>query len=407
MKKTLDLDVWFQGVEAPLRLRDGDAIRDTLEAVALKWPLDIRAATFTSRPFFSIEAGSKPGKFATRSFVQEKDDRTLDHVNAICDMVAALPYALADSDRTLICLHAAGVRMGKKLVVFPNIRRAGKSTLSCALAHAGYGVFSDDVLPTSFGEGGQAIGHAMGIAPRLRVPLPDSASEDFKNWVATNSGPANKQYKYLDLPDQPGRGDVLDIGAFVILDRSETATEPSLTTVSPDKAMNALLHQNFTRDRHSIDLLAKFADVLTTLPSYQLHYFDLESAIDCLEAEFAADPNMSSKSARAADQSLRLADFESKLPGKLDLASAVNRRAGVFEQAIGDTLYLADPEGRGIRQMDPLAAAIWSLLDGAITPAEISSILQDAFPDVPPDTITDDVSSLLKKLSKAGLIANV
>ena len=58
-----------------------------------------------------------------------------------------------------------------RLVVFPNVRRAGKSTLSAAPARAGHRVFSDDVVPFSVPAAAPARGLAMEIAPRLLLPM--------------------------------------------------------------------------------------------------------------------------------------------------------------------------------------------------------------------------------------------
>ena len=106
---------------------------------------------------------------------------------------------------------------------------AGKSTLTAALAQAGFGVFSDDVLPVFYANAGRAHGAALGIAPRLRLPLPQTAGPEFEHWVATVSGPSNRQYRYLAIADQPRHGKTLPIGAFVILDRQE---EPVAATLS-------------------------------------------------------------------------------------------------------------------------------------------------------------------------------
>lgn len=53
--------------------------------------------------------------------------------------------------------------------MFPESSKAGKSTLTVAFAAASYRVFGDDVL----GLTAQGEGVAMGVAQRLRLPLPD------------------------------------------------------------------------------------------------------------------------------------------------------------------------------------------------------------------------------------------
>ncbi|MCC5967691.1 MAG: hypothetical protein JJU24_16315 [Natronohydrobacter sp.] len=59
-------------------------------------------------------------------------------------------------------------------------------------------VFCDDVPPMP--SNGIAIG--LGIAPRLRLPLPDTVSPAFKAHVARHTGPRDNRYAY-HRSDQP------------------------------------------------------------------------------------------------------------------------------------------------------------------------------------------------------------
>lgn len=339
--------------------------------------------------------------FLCENHVDPAPPRKLDAVNAACDAMAGLAMALPAEDATVICLHAAGVAMAGRLVVFPNVRRAGKSTLSAALAQAGHRVFSDDVLPLSFPAAGPPLARSMGIAPRLRLPLPRSAGLAFHSWVAGVSGPANRQYRYLSLPDQPAHGETLPLGAFVILDRQDAPTAARLEPVSPDAAMDALLHQNFTRDRHSGDILAAMAAALGKLPVYRLTYADLAGAVTCLGEVFRSWPDSPPPGLVAA---FRLAEFEGESHA-LEPGTRLRQRVGVVARAIGGTLYLADPEGRAIHRMDPLAAAIWGVLEEQATARELAAVLGEAFPDTPAERIVADLDELLDRLAGAGLIA--
>ncbi len=338
--------------------------------------------------------------FLCETHVEPAPPRKLDAVNAACDAMAGLAMALPAEDATVICLHAAGVAMAGRLVVFPNVRRAGKSTLSAALAHAGHRVFSDDVLPLSFPSAGPPLARSMGISPRLRLPLPEAAGPAFHTWVAAISGPANRQYRYLSLPDQPAHGETLPLGAFVILDRRDEPTAALLEPVPPDLAMDALLHQNFTRDRHSGDVLQAMAGALDGLPIYRLTYADLAGAVACLGAAFRSWP-VSPPPGPVAP--FRLAEFGAE-PAPLGEGARLRQRVGVVARAIGGTLYLADPEGRAIHRMDPLAAAIWGVLEEPATAGELAAVLGEVFPETPAERIVADLDGLLDRLSGAGLI---
>lgn len=398
-------DVVFRGLSAPLRLDGADAILPALREIARGWEFDVGAADPKRTPFYSISARPGQALFWCECHLDDRPRRWFDPVNAICDAVSALALALPAERPDVLCLHAAAVAMAGRLVVFPNIRRAGKSTLSAALAHAGFAVFSDDVLPVFYPEDGRARGLAMGTAPRLRLPLPESISANFQAWVAEKAGPANPQYQYLSLPDLPRHGETLPVGAFVILDREEGATAPTLTRVTADVAMDALLHQNFTRDRHSADILRGIAATLEDRPAYRLTYSDLDGAVACLTRQFAAWPDETPGPHRGPGRAFRMAEVE-ELPVPPALEAPVRQRAGCLDVTIGDKLYLADAEGRAIHRTDPLSAAIWALLAEPITANEILELLVEEFPEAERERIEADLHQLLARLGENGLISN-
>lgn len=397
-------DVVFQGIAAPLRLTGAEAILPVLHQVAFGWPSRIEAAKPQAIPFFSITAEAGDDLFTCESHIQATQPRRFNAVNAVCDAIVALALALPAEHPDLICLHAAAVAMGGRLLVFPNVQRAGKSTLSVALARAGHALFSDDVVPLSFPAGGGARGHAMGIAPRLRLPLPDALGEAFRGWVEGVGGPRNRQYLYLTLPAQPPRGSVLPLGAFVILDRQDIPVDAVLEAVGPEVAMDALLFQNFSRDRHSGDILHVIAAVLSDRPAYRLSYHDLPGAVACLDRQFSHWPDDLPVRTDAAKHEFRLADF-SAVPERGGAGGLLVQRPGTTEIRLGQNLYLADAAGRAIQKIDPLGAVIWDVLAEPTPPDEIAAILAEAFPDVPRDRIEGDIARLLSHMAEAGLTA--
>jgi hypothetical protein len=399
-------DIVLQGLKAPLRLLGAGAVEQLLPGIATGWPFHLRPADPAARPFFTITAQPGAALFRCENHVEPAPARQLDALNAACDAMAGLAQAFAAEDAHLLCLHAAGVEMAGRLVVFPNVRRAGKSTLAAAMAHAGHRVFSDDVLPLTFPPDGLPNGLAMGIAPRLRLPVTETASADFRAWVSATPGPQNRQYKYLMLADQPAAGERLPLGAFVILDRQTQDGPAQLAPVNPDVAMDALLHQNFTRDRHSGDILTTIAATLSRLPVYRLTYSDLASAVTCLRSAFSGWPDPKrdpTPDPSAPAMIFRLADVSAPPPAPA-LDQLLSQRPATIARVIGDTLYLADPDGRAIHRMDPLAAAIWDMLDSPITAPELEALLSNAFAATDRSRIASDLRALLAAFADAGLI---
>lgn len=398
----MTLDIRFQGLAAPLRLIGADAILPLLAEVAVAWPHEVGPADPNRHPFCTISRQPDGLLYLCESHVEDRPARPMDALNALCDAIASLAMAMAIEDDELLCLHAAGVVMADQVVIFPNIRRAGKSTLAAALAQAGCPVFSDDVLPIRFPSGHSPVAHSMGIAPRLRLPLPDSLPSGFRSWAEATPGPQNRQYKYLALPNAPRSGDRRPVGAFVILDRQDTPAKASLVAVPPDAAMDALLHQHFTRDRHSGDILTVMAAALSQVPVWQLTYSDLEDAVACLQASFVGPSGPAF--ATDAPVRFRMADF-SQPPHANPAAQEWRQRPGVTAREIGDGLYLADPEGRAIHRIDPLAAAIWELLEAPATMPDILELLAPVFPAAPRSQLEADVQALLATWTAAHLIA--
>ena len=400
----MTLDIVFQGMVAPLRLHGAKDVLALLPKVAAGWPFDCRAADLGAAPFFSIRSLPDAPLLLCQSHIEAKPARRLDPVNAVCDVMAALALALPAEDDRLICLHAAAVGMAGRLIVFPSVRRAGKSTLSVALAQAGYAFFGDDVLPLSFSADDRARGHALGIAPRLRLPLPKTLPQDFRDWAEQVDGPRNRQYKYLELAGQPVQGMTLPVGAFVILDRQDDLVSARLSPVSPDIAMDALLHQNFTRDRHSADILRAIAATLSAQPVFRLAYADLADAVACLEAAFACWPDRDLPDAAGQEQRFRLADFTRRPPARRMPDTRYRQRQATLVRTIGDRLYLADADGRAIHRMDPLATEIWEVLEDATTARDLEEMLADAFPDTERDRIAADLRRMLESFVQVGLI---
>lgn len=396
-------DIFFAGIASPARLVGADQLAGMLPDIAFGWPYRLAAADPALNPFFTIDAVPDSKLFLCQNHHDPAaPTRKLDGLNALCDLFAALAFALPTADARLICLHAAAVSVGGQLLIFPNVRRAGKSTLSVALALAGHGLLGDDVVPLSFDAQGRAMAHGMGIAPRLRLPLPESAPPAFRAAVEAARGVRNRQYRYLRVDGQPGWEARVPVGAFVILDRRDEPVAARIAKVSPDQAMDVLLHQNFTRDRHSGDVLRRIAGLLGSRPAYRLSYSDLDDAVGCLAAEFP--PGADGLPEAGAAQPFRLADFEAPRPPHALPAQGVRQRAGTEVQLIGETLYLADAEGLAIHRADPLAAAIWGLLSEPSTETELLAILSAAFPATPSGQIAGDLRVLLRSWAAKGLI---
>ncbi|MBL9046544.1 MAG: PqqD family peptide modification chaperone [Tabrizicola sp.] len=399
------LDVFFQGIASPARFIGADFLVDLLSRIAIGWPYRTGSAVTGPDPFYTIRAVPDRNRLCCQSRADPERIRHLDPLNALCDLVAALAAELPLNDNGLICLHAAAVRVSGRVLVFPNVRRAGKSTLSVALAAAGHELIGDDVVPLVFDAESRAEAMALGIAPRLRLPVPKDLPSEFRAWLAGATGVENRQYHYAGMPDQPRHGARFPVSALVILDRKDEPVPARIMPATADRAMDVLLYQNFSRDRHSGDVLCRVAGMLSACPAYVLTYSDLGAAVRCLETAIPGPAGLVSSGHRTPEQPFRLANLRGVKVPSLTPTLALMQRPATEVQRIGATTYLADADGKAIHRLDPLAAAVWDLLSEPSTREELAAILSEAFPDAGKDRIASDLDALLLKWAEVGLIA--
>jgi hypothetical protein len=310
------------------------------------------------------------------------------------------------SNPSLLCLHTAAVELSGRLIIFPNSRRAGKSTITAALGQLGHSVFTDDFLPVRVDVRSQAsLGIANGIAPRIRLPLPESFSDPFRAWVLQDVGPSNKQYKYLcNAPIAPG-GETMALGAMVILDRRNDPVIPSLKPISRAEALSNLITQNFARTQLASAILKSIDGLTHHLPAFRLTYYCGEEA-----AQFIATHPVL-QSLPAAKSSTKGPVIEQAPLGKLNQSTPAFVPSCQYIQAVGLTetqvdqeQFLADSNGLSIYRLNAGSVAIWKVLAEPANLDEVIEILSIAFKDVAPDQIASDSEYLMRNLVNAELI---
>lgn len=389
----------FEGMAATIAVPDCALFLEAIEAATPGWPFEI--VEDDAPPVASVV--KKQDSYELRSADMEPLDAQA--VSAACGIMVDVLEARIEAEPDRLCLHCGSVEFAGRLVVFPSRSRAGKSTLIARLAASGHRVFGDDVLPLSPGD---ADGVGTGLAPRLRLPLPERASDDFRAFVAGHEGAADGRYLYLRLPEEQlgKRGETCSLGAIVLLDRR--AEGPAfLSDVRRSLVLRELILQNFAQDGPASGLLQRTHDLMDRLPAYALHYSDLDEAAALLETVFAAWP--AKAEALAADDpraEIAMTWEEDQPPdrGGTRTTGRFARCEGVELRSVAGEAFLAGGEADTIHQLNPLGSAIWTLLDEPQDVAEIGDVLSQAFPDVPAHRITADVSALFADLLAAGLI---
>jgi len=361
----------FTGLDHPIALEGASRLEPLLANIFSKWE-HTQDGTPRRPPFVTIKAKDRE-KWSLVLADGSSPPRNWNAVNVICDLVSEMAWERLRSDPKLLCLHAAAIDFGGQLVVLPNGRRAGKSTLVAALTRLGHRVFSDDVLPICYAEATERfVGIANGVAPRLRLPLPETFSDAFHTWVAQDSGPANKQYKYLvDGPIAQG-SETMQLRAIIILDRQDDASAPSLQETTDQDLIATLVTQNFARSLHAGTILKSLETLTRHVPAYRLTYHCGEEAAAFLSSHPALQ----------------------RVPPPIQRQDIPDTR-----QAPLDMLHQL-----AIHRLNAGSAAIWHLISEPADLDDVIAILTAAFDDIDARQIANDSERIMTNFVKARLI---
>ena len=398
----------FEGLNESVALENAAPLESMVSEILSAWPHQV-SSTHPKNPAFVTISPADDARWSLVTDDAPSDVRIWDSVNTVCDLVAEMAWERLRSEPELLCLHAAAVNFDGRLVVFPNARRAGKSTLAIALARLGRQLYTDDFLPVRIDASNQTcLGIANGAPPRIRLPVPKDFSDAFHAWVGQDRGPSNRQYKYLLDAQIAPHGETLPLGAMVVLDRQDDPVEPVLAPMAREDALESLISQNFARTRHAGAIL-KSIDVITRhLPIYRLSYHSGEVAAEYLSGHSDLKSLPATRFAELAqdDRQAPLNQIGQSTPEFAAVRQYV-QATNVTETQAGNDSFLADGTGLAIFRLNPVSTAIWRLLEEPTDLDEVVSLLAAAFPDVPADQITTDCEQLMRGLAEARLILPV
>jgi hypothetical protein len=167
--------------------------------------------------------------------------------------------AFAMRMRGLVPLHASGVAVDGRAVLFAGTPGAGKSTTAAAFAALGYPVLSDDVVPLA------CAGAELTAWPgHPRVSLwADAADAVFGGVSPLPAYSETYAKRYLDLDGSrlPFQRGPLPVGAVFVLDGEESPMAP----LAPREAVVALLQHTYGTYLIDMELRAREFDLLARL----------------------------------------------------------------------------------------------------------------------------------------------
>ncbi len=398
----------FENLDAPVHMDGPDEMTALAAPIFAAWPYRIGADPAGLPDPFARLSVRAPRKWELAAPKAEAPVALHNPVNAICDLIAEMSWERLRSSPDLLCLHAAAIAVAGRLVLFPNMRRAGKSLLTASLARQGFGVFTDDFVPLRIDDAGVVSGVANGIAPRLRLPLPANMSMDHHAWIMERIGPKNRQYGYLTGIDLPVHGTALPVGAIVLLARDEAHVGPAtLTPVSRTDALAALVMQNFARHVHAGAILEMIAGMAATAPVLRLTYRDVEDAVTLIAGSPLLQDLPAARLPEGSGASLRrpapVGETVPQAPAA-QLAMRFARVAGFTEARTDDAIFLAGARGLTIQSLNPVAAILWELCAEPVSGTDLVAAMTEMFADVAVPQLEHDVLAALQHMVSDGLL---
>lgn len=389
----------FEPVSRPVQLAQGLRILPHLVRVFANWPYrEIRAEGADDPVISIIEHG---GSFILQAPWVEFERR----YETAADVADALAHHVTRAWMTenprLLGIGAGAARFGNDLAVFVGGPRSGKSLLVSCLAASGHMAFADATLPVS---AGNRHGIGLGIAPRLRLPLPDALPGSLRSLVEQHVDSGADHLGYF----RPRNGQMADFGeqapirAFVLLDRADGAAT-ALRPVAAGTVLKRLLLGSFDTLPSAHDSLELLHELVGNTGCYRLTWSDPMEAIATLRARFALcrpqDSDDDSRGLGPMKALQRRASGPRKPSGR-----QFRHVEGLGERQVDSDLFLVDPGGEAIYHLNGLGAGLWRLLDGSHGQNDAVSLLRDAYPLVNCNDLAADVERLIDDLTERGLL---
>lgn len=394
----------LDGLSEPIALRRCDALLPALTAILGSWRFRIVEASDETGERAAISVRRVAGSYRIRSPWLDEPVVERTEVGAVFSLAAELACAFAEGRPDRLCFHCAAVEIDNHLIVFPNSERAGKSTLAVRLTAQGLRLFADDVLPISET---CREGISLGIAPRLRLPIPSRAGSALRTFVETHRGPSDDEYLYLALPAArlAPHGETAALGATIFLDRRQSAAA-KLAPLARGHALHQLIIQNFAPAGTSFPTLKRLSALIRRTACFSLTYSDLDGAAKLLSDRFSAAhaPWRQHAIELSADEEYRNIGVEVACHSIRPRATHYRQRPDVSLCSVDNDIFLVKPGEDAVFHLNVVAASLWRLLEQPTTRTAAIAAVGQAFPAADARRIRRDVGVMFNALEKGRLI---
>lgn len=320
----------------------------------------------------------------------------------LCSLSIEMAQACCAARPGLLRLHSAAVAGRGRGLLLCGRHHAGKSVLTARLIADGWTGFGDDMAALT----PESRLLSLGIAPRLRLPLPPSRA--LRSFAALRRGCRDDEAMYLDAARSgtAAWGEEHDLHAVVVLRRRASGTA-RLRALSASDGVAALLARTLFEGGEAGAMLEIACGLMRRLPCVVLEYADADAAARRLDVW--------ARQGLPRPPELAAAERAALLPGRpapdgeaAEPSSRLWRRAGdaVFRQ-VGLEGYLADARGAALYRLNPLGCAVWRMLDSPLSEARTVNLLREAFPGTDRNRIARDVRRLFEALRTRRLVLPV
>lgn len=388
----------YPGTSGRVVLHPDPLLTEALAACLSGWtPQQTRLQMRHRRQESNILAAITPahgGLYHLKSRYVDEISTDLPLASAVCALIADLSLDWSETAQGFIGLHGGAVELGGKLLLLTGKAKAGKSTLITRLAlEKNVTFFCDDVLPVK----PNGIGISLGIAPRLRLPVP-AGSQPLKRLTEASLILADDRYAYVRVPNQAQHGTTALLGGIILLDRREGKTA-RLHHLDPAEALTTLLRQSITNFPSADDAYAHARTLTMTRPCLRLVYSDLEDATALIVKTFS-DTNSAPKI------------LPSLPPTAIDVETTVSpapkdklfrRMQSLRLRRHGNAAFLWQPGETMIWQLNSVALAVWLMLEIPSSASEMAEAMDGMFPETTFTRLMRDIAQLLAQLEASGL----
>jgi len=387
----------FADLKHEVQLIDCGSLQNALSTVMPNWGIEVKADEAPIGTSVTVIQGRRKSAFDFQSWWGESSLTDLGIAGATCGAVADATQAYLDARPGTFGLHCGAVRIGEHLLAFTGTYRAGKSTLVTRLgSEPGCALFCDDILPIA----AHRMAMALGVQPRLRLPLPSGVSPAFRDHVARNLSVRDHRYAFIADPQQAAFGTRGRLAAMIILCRQDGA-RARFHELETSEAAAYLIRQNIADPGDPEAHYDRIDSLVQGLTCLTLVYSDLEDAVALVRDTFDAAPNPQLPD--PLGPAIPLIDPD-EAAEPADMTKVFAQAGDVVTRKIGSDLFLWQMQDRNFFSLNPVGGAVWALIKDPQSGTSLVSTLVDAFPNTPAKQIEHDIAKLLGQMQARGLI---